>query len=262
MWRNESLFRLVRRVVTISALVLTLALILSERAWGQKSAEFELSAVRGIGIGETGDRMGRAGWGGSFYGGWFLKETPFTLGFRLALVNYGAEHNRDLFGYAGSDPADMRYSYNFLTTHVVFRIQPRQAFFRPYLEALAGLHYFFTQAYTGRSSAVPFMVGGTVLLIVQDESDTLLSSVVPSAGLGGGLKIRLAKFNAVRKSSGIPWSLFLDLHGHYLVGGTARYLSPGSLSLEGDRLIYEIQHSRISMFSWSLGLSLSKSSRN
>ncbi len=255
---NEESVCRIRRVAGISTLVLILVLNLAGSAGGQRTAEFELSVVGGIGTGALGDRIGRAGWGGSFYGGWSLRGTPFSLGIRLAMVNYGTERNVELAGYSPPSPAAVKYSYNILLTHIVIRAQPRQAVLTPYVEAMAGINYFFTQAYTGRSTSVPFVIGDVVLLIDQKESDTLLSSVVPSAGLGGGLKIRLARFRSGRKSAGPPLGLFIDLQGRYLIGGTARYLKPGDLAFDGDRVVYDIQRSRTDMFCYSLGLSLRK----
>jgi len=262
MRRKEVLNRRIRRTAPLMALALILFLGPAWSAGGQRNAEFELSAISGIGIGDLGDRIGRAGWGGSFYGGWLLRGTPLSLGVRLAMMNYGTEHNLDLAGYSAPAPAGVKYSYNILLTHVVLRAQPRQALLTPYVEAMAGINYFFTQAYLGRSTSVPFVVGDAVLLIDQNESETLLSSVAPSVGLGGGLKVRLARFSSGRKSTGSPLDLYLDLQGRYLVGGTARYLGPGGLALDGDRLIYEAQRSRTDIFCYSLGLSLRKSSRH
>jgi len=259
MKQNEAFNRLIRWSTTFIALALILSSNLAASAGGQKNAEFELSALRGAGIGELGHRVGHAGWGGSFYGGWVLPGTPFSLGVRLAMVNYGSEHNMDLAGYSAVAPAGVKYSYNILLTHIVLRAQPRESLLTPYLEALAGINYFFTQAYGGGSSSVPFIVGDAVLVVNQNNSTTLLSSLAPSVGLGGGLKLRLARFSTGREATRASWGLFLDLQGRYLISGTARYLRPGSLTLDGDRLISNIQRSRTDIFCFSLGLSLRKS---
>ena len=71
---------------------------------------------------------------------------------------------------------------------------------------------------------------------------------------------RLARFSSGRKGAGARWGLFLDLQGRYMIGGTAKYLTPGSLNLDGDRLVYDIQRSRTDIFCFNLGLSLRKSS--
>ena len=260
MKRNEGFNRRIQRKATIIALALILSLNTAWSAGGQKNAEFELSALRGTGIGELGHRISRPGWGGSFYGGWLLPGTPFSLGIRLAMVNYGSERNVDLAGYSATAPAGVKYNYNILLTHFVFRVQPRQSLLTPYLEALVGINYFFTRASEGRSSSVPFIVGDAILVIDQNGSSTLLSSVAPSIGLGGGLKFRLAQFSSGRKSTRALLGLFLDVQGRYLIGGRAKYLKPGSIALDGNRLIYDIQRSRTDIFCFSLGLSLRKSS--
>jgi hypothetical protein len=245
------------------AAVLGLALILSVNlagaAGGQRRAEFEVTALRGTGTGELGRRIDRAGWGGSLFVGRPLPGTPFSLGVRLALVNYGSERNTNLAGYTAAAPAGVTYKYNILFAHIVFRAQSRTALFTPYLEALAGIHYFFTQAYSGRNGGVPFMVGDAVLIMNQNGSTTVLSSVTPSAGLGGGLMLRLARISPGREGTGGRWGLFLDLQGRYLIGGRANYLTPGGLDLDGDRLVCDVQRSRTDMLCFSLGFSLRRS---
>jgi len=103
------------------------------------------------------------------------------------------------------------------------------------------------------------MAGDAVFIMDQNDSTTVLSSVAPSVGLGGGLMFRLARFSPGRKDTGARWGLFLDLQGRYLIGGAAKYLTPGNLNLDGDRLICDVQRSRTDMFCFSLGFSLRRS---
>lgn len=63
---NGAFVRLIRRSATVVALALFLTLNLAGSAGGQKNFEFELSAIRGAGIGELDSRIGRAGWGDRF----------------------------------------------------------------------------------------------------------------------------------------------------------------------------------------------------
>ena len=160
MKRKEAFDGRIRRMAAVTGLALILSLNLAGSAGGQKSAEFELSALRGTGTGELGQRIGRAGWGGSIFGGRPLPGTPFSLGVRLALVNYGSEHNADLAGYSAAVPAGVKDNHN------------------------------------------PFMVGDAIFIMDQNDSMTVLSSVAPSVGLGGGLMFRLARFGPGRKGAG------------------------------------------------------------
>jgi len=238
------------------AFVLALILILAVNASAQEKTEFELTAVNGAGIGEWGRRIDHAIWGGSFFGGTRLRGTPFLLGARLTMTNYGSEHNADLAGFSDPVPPGVKYSYNMLQTHLVLRFQPRTSLFTPYLEASAGLSYFFTQVYSGGVSTVPFIIGDAVLTIAGSASETLMSSLAPSFGLGGGLKVRLAKIGRGEQDGGSPFSVFLILQGRYAHNGPARYLKPGSLALESGRLISEPQRSSAQMFFFNLGLSV------
>jgi len=256
MEKNETARKRLQRGRVKGALILAFTLILAVNARSQKNADFELSAVNGVGIGGLNRRIDRAIWGGSFYGGWRLRGTPFMLGARLEMTNYGSEHNVDLAGFSDLVPAGVKYNYNLLLTHLVLRYQPRMSSLTPYLEASVGLSYYFTQVYSGGVTTVPFIVGDTVMTIAGSGSETLMSSLAPSFGLGGGLKVRLARIGREGQSGRSPFSVFLNLQGRYSYSGTARYLEPGSLALEGGRLIKEPQRSSANTFFFSLGLSV------
>ncbi len=251
-----------RRGKATGGLVLIVTLMLTSGAHGQENAEFELLATRGIGTGELGRPIDHAAWGGSFYGGWRLRGTPFSLGARLTMTNYGSQHNADLPGFSSAVPADVKYSYNLLMTHLVFRYQPQPSLLTPYLEALVGLNYFFTQVYYGNGSIVPLIVGDALLAIDGGGSKTLMSNFSPSVGLGGGLKVRVARIGRGKNSNRPPFSVFLNLQGRYIHGGTARYLKPGALTVDGDRIISEPERSQTHLFFFSLGLSVGGSFRD
>ena len=172
------------------------------------------------------------------------------------MANYGSEHNVDLASFSDVVPADVKYSYNLLTTHLVLRHQPPPSLFTPYLEASGGLGYFFTQVYRGNDSGIPIMLGDTILFIAGDGSETLASSLAPSLGLGGGLKVRLARIGRNEQGKRSPVSVSLNLQGRYLYVGTATYLEPGGLALDGGRLIAEPQRSHTNAFFLSLGVSV------
>jgi hypothetical protein len=180
------------------------------------------------------------------------------LGARLTMANYGSEHNADLPGFSDPVPAGTKFSYNLLQTHFVFRFQPQMSSLTPYLEASVGLSYYFTQVYSGGTATIPFIVGDSILTIPGSGSETLMSSLAPSFGLGGGLKIRLAKVGRGGPSGRSPFSVFLNLQGLYAYSGTARYLEPGSLALEGGRVIKNPERSPAHMFFLSLGLSVGR----
>jgi len=233
-----------------------LTLGLPALARGQERAEFELALVNGLPLGGLGSGIDGTAWGGSFYGARFVRGTAVSVGGRLAFATYGSDRSDELRGWSTAAGAGATYRYDVLTAHVVVRVQPRMARLTPYAEAQAGVHCFLTQAYSGGSSAVPVLVGDAVMLIGGDGSKTLLSSVAPSVGVGGGLKLRLVRFGGGRAGGRSPMTLLLDLQGRYLLGGTARYLAPGGLSHQGDRLVLDSRRSSTNLLFLSLGLSL------
>jgi hypothetical protein len=259
---DASILRRACWTTTTGALGLILIiLILPGSVAAQGNTEFDLTAIGGIGVGALGERIDRSAWGGSFCGALRVRGTPFFVGARLAMINYGSERNVDLADYPDSAPAGTTYKYDLLMTHLVVRYHPRSSRFTPYLEALIGINYFFTQAYPGTGGSIPIMVGDAILILDEDGSGTLLSSVTPSLGLGGGLSVRLAGIGNGKNADRSPLSLYLDLQGRYLLGGTASYLKPGNLAFAGDQLIAETERSRTDLFFCSLGLSLRGSFR-
>jgi hypothetical protein len=172
------------------------------------------------------------------------------------MTSYGSEHNADLAGFSDLVPADVRYSYNLLTTHLVLRYQPQPALFTPYLETSVGVGYVFTRVHSGNDSGIPILIGDTILFVGGDGSKTLMSSLAPSLGLGGGLKVRLIRIGGGQASKRPPVSVSLNLQGRYLYVGTATYLEPGGLALDGGRLVAEPQRSHTNMFLLSLGISV------
>lgn len=222
----------------------------------QETVEIEVAAACGVGLGNRSRRLDEAAWGGSLYAGWRLPRTPLSLGGRLTMTNYGSERNGDLAGFSGVVPVDVKYSHNLLTTHLVLRYQPQPSLFTPFLETSIGLGYFFTQVYRGNDSGVPIMVGDAILFIAGNGSETLASSLAPSLGLGGGVKVRLGRAGAGEPGKRPPLSVSLNLQGRYLYVGTATYLESEGLALDGARLVAEPRRSHTNMFFLGMGVSV------
>lgn len=244
------------QIIIAGCLCLIVHLALPTSASAQDRAEFELALVKGLPIGELGTRIDRPAWGASFYGARFLRGTAVSVGARLTFATYGSDRSENLPGYSSAVRGGVKYRFDFLTTHLVLRLQPRLARLTPYLETYAGVNYFFTQAYTGVGSSIPILAGDAVMLVQDDQSSTLQSSVAPSVGVGAGLKLRLFRFGGGSAGNRSPMTLLLDLQGRYLYGGPAEYLVPGGLRYQGGRLILDSRRSRTDLFFLSLGLSV------
>jgi len=225
-------------------------------AWGQNGAEFELAFAAGFPVGELEAGIGQTAWGASFYGARQLRGSAVSLGGRLAFSTYGSERSEELAGHGPGTPTGVTYRYDLLTAHLVVRVQPRASRLTPFLEVQAGIHHFFTQAYDGGATHFPAVVGDAVVLLQDDGSSTLRSSVAPSIGVGGGLKLKLFRFGGSRAVGRAPLTLLLDLQGRYLRGGTAEYLAPGGLSYEDDRLVLSRRRSSTDLLFVSLGLAV------
>jgi len=231
-------------------------LCLSGNVRAQDRAEVELTLLNGQPVGELARGIDGAAWGGALSARWILRGTAISIGGRVGVTTYGSEFSHDLPGYTAVNPEYMKFSYDLLTTHVVIRFQPRLARLTPYVETFAGINYFFTQAYTGENTTAPIFVNGTMIMVTEDESKTLIENAAPSYGLGAGLKMRLLRFGQGKKATGNPLTLFFDLQGRYLFGGRVKYLAPGSLSFDGDRLVLTDRYTRSDLLFLSAGISL------
>ena len=210
-------------------------------------------------VGEFGNTIDRPVWGASFYVAHLLGGTAVSLGARLSYVRYGSEYGEARSGYDPDASGSLTYRHDLLIPHLVVRVQPRPARLTPYLETGIGIHYFVTRAYSGSGSgSVPVIVGDAVMLIPDDRSRTLHSSVAPSIGVGGGVKLRLFRLGKHDPGARAPMSLCIDVQGRYVLGGTADYLVSGGIGVDGQEPIRDFRRSRTDLVFFGLGLSITR----
>lgn len=233
-----------------ASLPVFILLILSVAAAPEARAQNALSGglLLNVGIpqGDFADQID-AGFGLS---GTFLvhiPNAPMALGLEGGFLVYGQERIRTPFGGGplGRVDVDVITTNNILTGHLLFRLGPNQGTFRPYADALFGLHHLFTES--------------RIEAINRDDdiaSSTNFSDTALSYGIGGGVQVDLyhGQTGGEDEESGHPFSVALDARVRYLFGGTARYLKKGGIREERGDLVYVYDESETNLLLPQLGV--------
>lgn len=188
--------------------------------------------VESIGLGGSGDFVYR------------LKNSPLSMGASIGVMVYGRESREEIFG-AGIPEVivDVTTRNYILMSHFLVRLQPPNGMVRPYLDALVGFNYLWTE--TG--------VYDRDGLDQKLASDVNFSDWTWSGGVGGGLMLII--YEKKRSGRAKPFALLLDLGARYLKGGKAEYLKEGSIIRENQRVIYDVYESSTDLFTIRAGLS-------
>jgi hypothetical protein len=191
--------------------------------------------------------IGHPGGGLDFYFGTRLGDSSFIVGFDISYVLYGIE-SRDEY-LSGTIPVqvEVETTNNILQGLAFLRFQPFGGRVRPYIEALGGLSYLFTDTSIYDNEGLDY-----------DEiaSDINFDDATLAVGAGVGMEIRLGKDRGDRISVKRP-EYFLDLKVRYLSGGTAQYLREGAIIQDGDKVTYLYNESKTNLISVQVGVSIS-----
>ena len=206
----------------------------------QTSVDFTL----GFPQSEFKQNIDRIGIGGSGYFAYKFKNSPFSAGASISVLVYGSETRRELLSAAIPEvEVDVTTRNYILLCHLVFRAQPPEGTFRPYVEGLVGFQYLWTE--TGVYDR------GTYREKI--ASSVHLSDWTWSSGAGCGLLMKVYEDRKNRERN--TFAIFVDVGARYLKGGKAEYLREGSIHQEDDRLIYDSKISHTDLITARLGLS-------
>jgi hypothetical protein len=71
---------------------------------------------------------------------------PLMIGADMEFAIYGSETRQEPFSLTIPDvTVEVKTSNNILLLHALARVQANRGIYRPYLDGLIGMHYFFTQ---------------------------------------------------------------------------------------------------------------------
>jgi hypothetical protein len=204
-----------RASTTLAALLATLVVaepLGAQYGFGRRPARVSLggSAFLAQPVGEFGNYVDN-GFGGG--GHLLLRVDPhgfLALRADLGYLVYGHERKRISLPDAGRVQFDVTTSNNILTYSFGPQLMMPVGPIRPYVNAMVGGSYFFTQSSVGGSD---------------NESDFAstrnFSDNVPSYGFGGGVFMPFAVRNAL---------IGLDLGARFIRNGVTRYLREGGIT--------------------------------
>lgn len=199
----------------------------------------------GFPLGEFMTNIGHPGAGLDMSLGRRIGSSPFTAGLDICWIIYGLRTSHEYL--SGNIPlqVEVETANNILQGLFYLKYQPGRGKLRPYVEALGGLSYLFTD---------------TTIYSESDSneiaSDVNFDDTALTGGAGAGLEIRLGRG---RPGGFGPRSAewLLDFKVRYLFGGTAKYLREDSIVQEDGQFTYLYSQSRTNLISAQVGISVS-----
>jgi hypothetical protein len=223
-------------------------ILLTQLSFAQEG-NFGLQFTLAVPQGSFADNVKQVGPGLSLNGGYRFKNTPVTLGAELGFSNFGIDRRTVPWSTTIPDlKVNVDNNYNLAQVFFLTRIGSPNGSFRPYVEGLVGLNYFFTE--TTVSSRGGANAGEPI------ASDTNYDDTTFAYGIGGGFKIEVYNFRGGSIGNGdIPAKKgYLNLSARYIRGGEARYLTKGSITIsDQSQVIYNPSTSRTDMVVFALG---------
>jgi len=217
---------------------------------GQAHAERfsgSLGFVIGSPKGEFRDNVDREGYGFSIGGMYKPKILPIGFGIDIGYMNYGHDERTEKFSTTIPDvKVRVKNNNNILSGNFVMRYRYDGGRISPYLDALVGLKYLYTDTKITDESGW----GDDEIASSNNFDDTTYG-----IGGGGGVLIRLFSLS---KDSWRPdgGNIYLDLRCRYISGGKAEYLKKGSIREENGNVTYDVYESDTDMLYFHIGVML------
>lgn len=197
----------------------------------------------------------RIGWGVQFAGSYRFDRTPISLGAEFAFHNYGIDSRDEPLSSTIPDlTVQVDNSYNQLALLLAARAEPyTTGAVRPYLQALWGTNYFFTE------TTISNRFGADDEPIARD---TNIDDWAMTWGGGAGVQIQLYQtesqvFGGVgEEMKTVPTKIFLNLGARYLYGNEATYLKEGSVSVSNGQVTYDTSRSKTDMVIYQIGVTV------
>ncbi|MDZ7692599.1 MAG: hypothetical protein U5K69_15970 [Balneolaceae bacterium] len=170
-----------------------------------------------------------------------MPSSPVSAGLDIGFYTYGTDRRKEVFNPNIPEVLlGVRTNNNIFTVHFFTRLQSREGPLRPYMDALVGLNYLFTESSVTDDDEFDELASTT------NFDDTALSY-----GLRGGVQVKVADYV---DDTGPALGFYIDLKARYLVGGRAEYLKEGALQNNNGRLEYTTSRSKTDLLSVGLGV--------
>lgn len=217
------------------------------------AASFAQDVTAGLGLmvsvpqGEFAEKVDDPGFGLGGHFAYRFPSSPVHIGLEGDFVTYGTETRREPFSPNIPDvTVEVETSNNIAMGNLFLRIQPEMEVFSPYIDGFVGFNYLFTST--------------SVQNIGNLDEDIATSTNVDDGAFayGGGAGVMVRLFhddNPVIDSDGNSGIRdgYLDLRLRYSRGGTASYLTSGSITRQEGKVQYNLTESRTDMLVAMIG---------
>ncbi len=230
--------------ITIAAAILLIAGSLFGQPLFQAGANFTLAFPQN----EFGKSVDNNGFGGTGFFVTNIPKSPLFVGASLTFLIYGSETREEPWSQTIPDVfVDVTTNNNIVAGHILFRVQPPRGAVLPYLDALLGFNYLWTETSVHDQGDV-------------DDDDIAstkqLDDIAFSFGGGGGLMFRVYSGPGGSSLKRDLLAVYVDLGFRYLKGGEAEYLKEGSIQVDNNNQVnYDIQESTTDILSAHIGVS-------
>ncbi|MEX0602212.1 MAG: outer membrane beta-barrel protein [Bacteroidota bacterium] len=172
--------------------------------------------------------------------------SPFAFGAEFGFLLVGQETREEPFSTTIPDvKVDVTTSNNMVLGNLFVRVQPSSGLLRPYLEALGGFHYLYTD------TKIENQRDGEEV-----ASSTNFSDLAWSYGAGGGVMIKVYEPDPDEYSEPQIGELLIDFRLRYRSGGKAEYLQEGSIRREGGQITYDVSRSKTDLLTVQIGVTI------
>jgi hypothetical protein len=193
----------------------------------------------------------RAGVGINGMAGYRFGNTPFMLGLDVGFLNFGKDTREEPLSSTIPDlRVEVENSYNLVRGGLLFRVIPAEMPIRPYLDALVGFNYFYTETVLRQRGSL-----GSDSPVLRD---TNFKDTAFSYGFGAGVQFKVYRDEGKKdgEEESVPYSIYINLMGRYMYGNEAEYLKKGSIILENGSVTYDVIQSTTDLLYFKLGVSV------
>ena len=222
--------------------ILLMGLLCSTTAMAQVQPKGNVNFIVGVPTGEFADNLDNPGFGIDLTGGIALTPAPVMIGINAGFLIYGLESRDEPFSSTIPDvTVEVRTTNNIAFGHLFLRLQPHKGQLQPYLDALFGFKYLFTQ--TSVNS--------------EQSNESIATSVnyddtAASYGVGAGIDFTVYSKYGERSR---PLNIAIHLGARYLLGGSADYVKNGAIRREEGGVFVDVSRSRTDLIIPMLGAS-------
>lgn len=192
----------------------------------------------------------RLGAGLNISGGYQFRDSPFMIGLDLGFSNFGSDSRDEPLSTTIPDlRVQVDNSYNLATGNLFLRLVAPQMAVKPYVDALVGFNYFYTEttiSERGFGSAEPVL------------RDTNFEDIALNYGFGSGVMINVYRRDNRDDGNNAHNvnSAYVNIGARYLFGNEAEYLKKGSITRENGEVLFDVQRSKTDLLYFKLGIGI------